>query len=92
MRQLSMKNPSVSPFGLPAPLSGEPRRLRRKREAKSLPYGRSRSHRLASNGAIPHTSGFFHLGRVRNSTRRFWKKVCISAADSSSITPPSTVG
>ena len=33
--------PSGSPFGLPAPLSGEPRvlRTRKRREAKSLPYG-----------------------------------------------------
>ena len=37
VRQLS-KNPSVSPFGLPAPLSGEPRRLRRSGRQVGDPY------------------------------------------------------
>ncbi len=35
----SRYTPSVSPFGLTAPSEREPRRLRRWREAKSLPYG-----------------------------------------------------
>ncbi len=36
---LTYDTPSVSPFGLTAPSEREPRRLRRWREAKSLPYG-----------------------------------------------------
>ena len=43
---LTYDTPSVSPFGLTAPSEREPRRLRRWREAKSLPYGLKRFRRM----------------------------------------------
>ena len=58
LQQPTGDTPSVSPFGLPAPSEREPRRLRRKREAKSLPY-RVRWKSLACSnqwGTLPQSS------------------------------------
>ena len=46
------RNPSVSPFGLPAPLSGEPRRLRRSGRLRASPSVTYTIHRTAHSHSL----------------------------------------